>query len=131
MRVFSFRIFNVAYKNVQPILLEFHEKKTNVALVFLAKLVGIHLLPSVWYLKFSYINHNLDPKVDRIFFKSKEDAIHWYNFVFDYVFLEKNTTPPPVKPPPPPPKKQKILEKLKKTEANHLKIVKNDETKNN
>jgi len=132
IRLFSFRIYNVAYKNVQPILLEVNQKKTNPILSFFAKLVGIQLLPCVWYLKFIYKNEKGEQSVDRIFFSSKEEATDWYNFIFEAVFLEKAVAPPPVenkKRPLPPPPKKRPLEKLKKPDPKHLKLVKDDENK--
>ena len=133
IRLFSFRIYNVAYKNVQPVLLEVNHKKTNPIFTFLAKLVGIELVPYVWYLKFTYKDERDYRTVDRIFFTSKEEATDWYNFIFEAVFLERAVTPPPSEnkksPPPLPPKKPKPLEKLKKTDPKHLKVVKDDESK--
>ncbi len=132
MRLFSFRIYNVAYKNVQPVLLEINHKKTNPILIFLAKLIGIQLLPLAWFLKFAYKNEKGVQNVDRIFFSSKEEATDWYNFIFEAVFLEKAIAPPQTenkKRPTPPPPKKRPLEKLKKPDAKHLKIVKDDENK--
>ena len=133
IRLFSFRIYNIAYKNVQPLLLEVNHKKTNPILIFLASLIGIELVPLVWYLEFTYKDEKNDQTVDRIFFPNKEEATNWYNFIFEAVFLERALTPPPVEnkksPPPLPPKKPKPLEKLKKTDPKHLKVVKDDESK--
>jgi hypothetical protein len=131
IRLFSFRIYNIAYKNVEPQLLEIHKKKTNLLLIFLSKLVGVELLPETWYLKFTYLNERHDKNCDRIFFKSKEEATRWFDFIFEAVFLEKNVAPPqPKQPPPPPPKPKKPvkpLEKLKKPE--HLKVVRDEQKK--
>ena len=133
VRLFSFRINNVAYKNVQPYLIELNQERVNKWVGWIYSLFGKEVTKQRWVIKFSYRDQNLDFKIDSLYFDSKDLAEHWYYFIFEAVFLEKNTTLPPSspkKPAPPPPKPKKLPEKLKKP-SDHLKVVKNEPEKTN
>jgi len=129
-RLFSFRINNVAFKNIQPFLLEINKEKINPIVKFFHKIFGMHVEPR-YVIKFKYKDQNDDFKSDNIFFIDKAEAEYWYSFIFDAVFLEKNLTAmPPKKPAPPAPNpkpKIKPLEKLNKPD--HLKVVKDNDSK--
>lgn len=130
IRLFSFRIHNVAFKNVQPHLLEIRKERVHPWFEWIYLLLNKSPLKSRWMIKFSYKDQNLDHKTTSIFFNDKEDAEYWFSFIFDAVFLEKDIQlpPPPKKtPPPPPPKKIKPLEKINK--PNHLKAVEDEPPK--
>lgn len=129
-RLFSFRINNIAYKNVQPYLIEINPEIIHPFIKFFYYLFNISIKKR-YVITFTYKDQNLDHKRDNIFFDSREDAEYWYTFIFDAVFLEKNiNVMPPKKSPPPPPKtkpKIKPLEKLNKPD--HLKVVKDNDAK--
>ena len=129
-KLFSFRVNSIAFKNVQPYLLEINEEKINPIIKFFYKIFGMIIKPR-YVIKFKYKDQNDDFKSDNIFFTDKQEAEYWYSFIFEAVFLEKNLTAMPPKksvPPPPKPKpKIKPLEKLNKPD--HLKVVKDNESK--
>lgn len=132
VKLFSFRINNIAYKNVQPFLIELTEKKIPLIIFWICFLLRIPTVKSRWIIKFTYKDENLDHKCDSIYFDTKEDAQYWYNFIFEAVFLERSLNaypiPTPKKPNLPPQKTKKPPERLKK--PNHLKVVKDgQETK--
>lgn len=129
IRLFSFRINNVAYKNIQPFLLEIQQETINPFIKLFYNLFNIKINQR-YFIRIKYRDQNLDHKSDNIYFEDKEEAQYWYAFVFEAVFLEKNLTAmPPKKPTPPPPPKPKVkpLEKLNKPD--HLKVVKDNDAK--
>lgn len=128
-RFFSFRINNIAYKNVVPYLIEINKERVNPFINFFNLILNIKRKER-YVITFVYKDQNADHKKDNIFFDDKEDAEYWYTFVFDAVFLEKNLTAMPPKkstPPPKPKPKLKPLEKLNKPD--HLKVVKDNDAK--
>lgn len=132
IKLMSFRISTVAYKHVQPFLLEIYQDIPPFWKRWVYKLFKLPITEP-WVIRFTYVDQKLNYQQDRIFFETKEDAARWYNYVFEAVFLEKDRTPTPSpKPQPPAPPKfkkpVKPLEKLKRDKSDHLKVVK-DETK--